>query len=273
MAFRSLNLNRSAILLCITTCLYTISFTTLKLIKKTYKKDLTTTQKCSDNLVQPEDFNTLINLRNFTFLYSYMCTKPLDLVILTSSAPENKERRDAIRETWGGKRDDVKLFFMIGVAKNQTLQGNIRREYQKHSDIIQGNFLDSYKNLTYKFIMGFKFVIYFCSRAKFILKTDDDTFVNMPVFMKYLKSISIKHKISLISCNIMYPSPPIREFSKWHVSFDEYPPSIYPPYCSGFAVLFAYKTIFNIYREAQRGDFFWVDDAFVTGNYYIRKIY
>lgn len=213
-----------------------------------------------------EDFITLVNLKNFRFLSLKSCKKhkQLDLVIFVSSSPENIERRHAIRATWGRITKGIKLFFMLGVVKNASIQYSIDTEFLVYLDIVQGNFIDSYKNLTYKFIMGFKFVIYYCSNTKFVMKTDDDTFVNMPIVRKYLKTIPLDQG-HLISCNKLDGYTTARSESKWQVSFEEFPPKVYPIYCSGFAVIFSYETVFDIYKEAQRGDFFWIDDVFVTG--------
>lgn len=42
-------------------------------------------------------------------------------------------------------------------------------------------FQDSYHNLTLKTVMGLKWMSIFCPHAKFILKTDDDIYVNVPL--------------------------------------------------------------------------------------------
>ena len=62
----------------------------------------------------------------------------------------------------------------------------IVEEYRTHGDIIQEDFVDSYMNLTLKTIMGIKWAQNYCSKASFILKTDDDIFVNIPLLMENL---------------------------------------------------------------------------------------
>lgn len=229
------------------------------------REDAWNKQKYCEKSMAERDFVRLVDLNKFSFLSLRSCSnnETVDLVIIVSSAPNNKEQRMALRETWGAKRDGVKMFFMIGEVQNQKLQEDLDREFNIYSDLIQGNFRDSYRNLTYKFIMGLKFVTYYCKQATYVLKTDDDTFVNMPVLLNYIKTIPFNQH--LIVCNTMKRSPAIRQLSKWRVDFNDYPKKFYPDYCSGFAVLFTYNTVFDIYQEAQKGDFFWVDDAFVTG--------
>ena len=52
-------------------------------------------------------------------------------------------------------------------------------ESTDHGDLVQGSFTDSYRNLTYKNVMGLLWVTQFCSHAQYIVKTDDDMFLDM----------------------------------------------------------------------------------------------
>jgi hypothetical protein len=55
----------------------------------------------------------------------------------------------------------------------------VKQEDADFGDIIQFNFCESYRNLTLKTLMGFKWATEFCSNAHFIMKTDDDVYVNI----------------------------------------------------------------------------------------------
>ena len=52
-------------------------------------------------------------------------------------------------------------------------------ENNKHGDIVQGDFLDTYHNLSYKAIMGSLWVSEFCNQAEFVVTTDDDMFIDL----------------------------------------------------------------------------------------------
>jgi hypothetical protein len=43
--------------------------------------------------------------------------------------------------------------------------------------------------MTYKHIMALKWVVYFCPGVRYVLKTDDDTFVNTPVLIRALAQV------------------------------------------------------------------------------------
>ena len=45
---------------------------------------------------------------------------------------------------------------------------------------MQGNFVDSYNNLTLKTISMLEWAERHCSRVPFVLKTDDDMYIHMP---------------------------------------------------------------------------------------------
>ena len=45
--------------------------------------------------------------------------------------------------------------------------------------LIQGDFMDTYHNLSYKEIMGNLWISEFCEQAEFVVKTDDDQFIDL----------------------------------------------------------------------------------------------
>ena len=79
--------------------------------------------------------------------------------------------------------------------------------------------MEHYRNLTYKHIMGLKWLSTFCSNARTVVKVDDDTFVNvfqLSTFLRfdgYFSSANSQHaqgmycltygtkKISFIKCH------------------------------------------------------------------------
>ncbi|KAK5642589.1 hypothetical protein RI129_008756 [Pyrocoelia pectoralis] len=215
----------------------------------------------------PFDYSTLMNLPTFNFLILNKCkTTPL-LLILIHSAPTNYNRRKSIRETWGSKLQNASIFFMLGLVREPKLQQKIKEENTNYRDIVQGTFLDVYRNVTYKHVMSLKYAIYHCPNAKYILKTDDDVFVNMPKIMNFLTlEMSPYGAERLLSCSKRNHSPVKRSYrSKWRVSFKEYPNRYYPSYCPGWIILYSPDVIFGLYKQVQKVDYFWIDDVLITG--------
>ena len=52
------------------------------------------------------------------------------------------------------------------------MQESIARENDKHHDIVQGDFLDTYRNLSYKNIMGKLWVTEFCQQVFWLMRSD-----------------------------------------------------------------------------------------------------
>lgn len=160
----------------------------------------------------------------------------------------------------------MKIAFAMGKVNSKALQSILQHENQIHEDIIQGSFVDAYKNMTYKHVMCLKYAIYHCPLAKYILKTDDDVFVNTPVMFNFLNHVLSPHGAEdLLACVVAQHAYVVRTSSKWKVSFDEYAFKEYPTYCSGWSILYSQDVVFDLYREAQNSKYFWIDDVHVTG--------
>lgn len=54
----------------------------------------------------------------------------------------------------------------------------LRQESDQFRGMVQGDFHDSYHNLTYKNLMGLKWTLEHCPEARFIMKVDDDTMID-----------------------------------------------------------------------------------------------
>lgn len=219
------------------------------------------------NELPPDDESTLINVKNFRFTINHNpCnkTQPL-LLMLIHSAPENFPKRNVVRETWGKQTSAMTLLFLVGESKQY--QEKLEEENRKYRDLIQGNFYDTYRNMTYKHVMALKWTTYHCPSAKYILKLDDDVFVHIPAMLEFLtRGLSPWGARRLILCDPLSTAMIKRSWrSKWRVSPLEYPGRLYPAYCAGWAILYSPDSVFLLYREAQKEPYFWIDDVHITG--------
>ena len=216
----------------------------------------------------PSDRTTLIDVKDFTFqLNSFPCngSSSVLLLVLVRSAPGNVQKRRTIRETWG--RGFHRVLFLLGAVESRAAQAALEEENRTYRDLVQGRFFDSYRNLTYKHVMGLKWTAYYCPGARYLLQTDDDVFVNSPALLDFLaRDLSPWGARRLILCEPYICGRVRRSFrSKWRVSPQEYPGRTYPPYCAGWVVLYSADVVFLLYREAQRTEYFWIEDVHVTG--------
>lgn len=66
-------------------------------------------------------------------------------------------------------------------------QSQIDDESARFGDILQGGFVDAYRNLTYKHMMGLKWVAEHCDLFKFVIKVDDDIVFDVFKLSEYLE--------------------------------------------------------------------------------------
>ncbi len=152
----------------------------------------------------------IVNPHNFSYIHNpgySVCNNsisPVYIVVYVHSGPANYQRRMVIRETWSTQIlfPDLRLVFMIGKTLDQSLMKAIEYENEIYQDIVQEDFIDSYKNLTYKGVMALKWISIYCSKTKYVLKVDDDIVVNTFTLTNHLKFLD-KHnpnKHSTILC-------------------------------------------------------------------------
>lgn len=200
------------------------------------------------------------------------CSDDRYLMIYVHSGPENTERRRVVRTTWASqevlRKHKAKLVFVMGEVADDNLQTIIETESELYKDIIQGNFTDTYRNLTYKAITGLKWVTENCPNAVYILKTDDDVVVDIHRVVRLMRSYIEKKwgKQNVLAGYIWtHMNVDRNRSSKWYTSAEEFPDKYFLKYCSGSAYLMSYDVVKKFYMKSREIPFFWVDDYYVTG--------
>ena len=196
------------------------------------------------------------NCFNFTYNYIINNTEACEnegsiyLLMIVTSHHANLDARRAIRKTWGSVTEHlgqkIKLIFVFGVHKDKNFNNQLQIEHRQHHDIVQGDFEDNYNTLTQKSVMALKWTTTHCKVAKYILKTDDDSF-NMPSrYVEFLLGKESPHLFVGGYCFTVRPDR--RQHSKWYVPASMYPDYYYPVYCSGHAYVLSHaaaKKILN----------------------------
>jgi len=78
------------------------------------------------------------------------------------------------------------------------VKAEVEAEFAQHRDLVQGNFIDSYRNLTLKAVMGLRWMSTYCSEAPFAIKTDDDTFLNIFEMVRLMNENVNKSHVRII---------------------------------------------------------------------------
>ncbi|XP_020647445.1 UDP-GalNAc:beta-1,3-N-acetylgalactosaminyltransferase 1 [Pogona vitticeps] len=204
----------------------------------------------------------------FTLRERLKCKDNPFLVILVSSRPSNVKARQAIRITWGSQRSwwgkQVLTLFLLGkgTEKEDARALSVEDESILYGDIIQQDFLDTYRNLTLKTIMAFRWVTEFCSSAQYVMKTDDDVFINTGNLVKFLLNTNASE--NFMTGYPLIENYPYRGFYwKSYISYDEYPFKVYPPYWSGLGYVLDVRLARRVYKMMSHVKPFKFEDVYV----------
>ncbi|XP_077492269.1 beta-1,3-galactosyltransferase 1-like [Amblyomma americanum] len=159
---------------------------------------------------------------------------------------------------------NFKLLFLLGESGDEVLQRRLLEEHKIHGDILQGQFADSYENLTYKTVMLVRWASTFCGEAEFVMKIDDDVLLSvwdLAVALKRLRGVN-----RTMWGRLYHGFKPIRErTSKWYVSKENYAPDIYPDFLSGTGYLISADCIPFLAKATYDQPFYILEDVYLTG--------
>lgn len=200
------------------------------------------------------------------------CKPGIELVIVVTSRPSSIYQRLAIRNSWGrpdsvinqhlfkDKKFDFISIFAIGQTPNKITQNIIEKESQGFGDILQLFYIDSYENLTNKTLLTLEWLSYNCE-PKFVLKTDDDCFVNL---------LSLEPWLHTLKSDILYVGkrnvhmPVIRNPKhRNYVAVEDFSEKYYEPYCSGGGYMLSGKILKNVTGKAKFFKQIRNEDAFI----------
>lgn len=192
----------------------------------------------------------------------------IDLLILIFTGHNNTLRRQTYRETWltysKNNTANVRYAFLLGEVADVGLKEAVQKESEIFGDIIKENFVDTYGNLTYKTVMGFKWASSYCNVTKAVMKTDDDMYVNIPNLLNTVrKNIDLLQTAVVGFC--LEVTPPNRDnSSKWFASVKSYPGKTYPGFCSGTGYVTSINITRKIYEISSYVPFFHLEDVYVS---------
>ncbi len=182
--------------------------------------------------------------------------------------------RQAIRETWGNSTlfPNIKLAFVLGYSTDSEKNLLINNESKLNHDIIQGNFIDTYRNLPYKLLTAFKWITRYCSNAKFIIRIHGDIFLNTFKLIKFFQNpsdffIDFKYNSNTLICEINKNIRPADLGGKHLVTREEHMNILngidaFPDYCNGPFEITTTNMIEKLYLKSYYTKVFFIDDAY-----------
>ena len=210
----------------------------------------------------------------YLFRPDVCANREITLVICVPIARHLNESRSTIRETMGTyskmPNSTVILVFFVGIGHTDeelAIQETIDHEVKQHQDVVQGDFIDTYKNPTLKSLLIMDWVSKFCNHSSFIVKADDDTYVNIPLMTKKLNRISGRLPgRPFVLGNVQIGTKPSRNKNKkWYVSIEEFSEEHYPFYTSGTCYAMTTSAAAAIHTVSKSLTPLWLEDVFITG--------
>jgi hypothetical protein len=210
-------------------------------------------------------------------------SQPISMIILITSHAGDAEQRNHLRRILPQRELNKihmrRLFLLAKPNPKQNLHGKysavtieeVFKEGQDHRDILMGDFFENYRNLTYKHLMGLQWAAKYCMQATYVLKQDDDIFVDFYQLHDIMKSteqfVHLQTK-NLIWGKVLSNQKVVRDpQSKWFVPETEISSTMeyYPPFVSGWGYITTPKVAHDIVNSADSEKYFWIDDAHLTG--------
>ena len=196
----------------------------------------------------------------------------LTWIVAIHSTPEQLDRRKLLRETWANislfRQNFFRTIFVMGQASGAQ-QKDLQAEFNLYQDIVQGDFVDVSHNATLKGLLALHYVVNYCSVAKYFIKANDDTFLNIFSMMQLFEaSAKRQHTVAcaLWKENTMPILRDPKECMQWCVAADELPGRThFPQYCAGLAFALSRELVSALYSASLSTPYFWIDDVYITG--------
>uniref|UniRef100_A0A4W5M3L8 Hexosyltransferase n=1 Tax=Hucho hucho TaxID=62062 RepID=A0A4W5M3L8_9TELE len=191
------------------------------------------------------------------------------LVLMVPVAPYNREAREAVRSTWGSERQvlgkEVRLFFLLGLPsgeETEQLQEKVLQESKEHQDLLQSNFIDSYKNLTIKTMVMMEWLSSRCPNASYAMKIDSDMFLNVNTLVNMLllhapKQNYMTGMVARRAAVLRDPS------SKWYLPTEVFHETVYPPYALGLGYVFTLDLPRKLVEASRHVKAVYIEDVYL----------
>ncbi|XP_055770517.1 beta-1,3-galactosyltransferase 1-like [Salvelinus fontinalis] len=190
------------------------------------------------------------------------------LVLMVPVAPYNRDARDAVRSTWGSERQvlgkEVRLFFLLGLPsgeETEQLQEKVLQESKEHQDLLQSDFIDSYKNLTIKTMVMMEWLSSRCPNASYAMKIDSDMFLNVNTLVNMLlHAPKQNYQTGLVARR----GAVLRDRnSKWYLPKKVFPELVYPPYALGLGYVFTLDLPRKLVEASRHVKAIYIEDVYL----------
>lgn len=148
--------------------------------------------------IQP-GFGPVINdVSSFRYLANAPpCDEDQQIFVAVISAPGYIEKRQSIRDTWARLNSSIRVAFVLGLTDNAPIQQETEKEAETYGDIIQTDIMENPNNLTLKTVALLGWLNTYCPKISYVLKCDDDVYVNFHNFGILLNHLRAPEKLAI----------------------------------------------------------------------------
>ncbi len=155
----------------------------------------------------------------------------------------------------------VLTMFLLGESTDPIIRKQIQQEDSRFHDLIQEDFIDNYQNLTYKNMMGLKWVSMYCPQTSFVFSVDADMMINIVTLVKRLSKMP---KTDFAEGHLRIDVIVERNNrSKWYIPKRVYANPRYPPFLNGACYAMSRDVAVRVFDTSKYVPFLRLDDAFV----------
>ncbi|XP_048776327.1 beta-1,3-galactosyltransferase 5-like [Ostrea edulis] len=194
----------------------------------------------------------------------------MKVVLFITTTATAIERRTVLRHTWlsvsKNNTSNVRYAFVIGGVPDSEVRESIQLENEFYKDILQGEFLDVYHTLTIKTMMALNWATKHCPQDVYVMKTDDDVFINMPALLNVIDNHHPELQHSVIGCcyKDWVNKPNRNKTTKYYVSYAEYPWERLTAFCSGTGYLTSMTVVKQVCAISKNIPFFHLEDVYFS---------
>lgn len=163
------------------------------------------------------------------------CSTAPTVLISVKSAILEFQYRQTIRQTYAifASQLNMRVIFFLGSHEDQFFNNVILLESQLYDDIVQVDFMDSYRNVTLKSYSMLRWQVMMCSNAKYYFNTDSDVIVFPKHLLEFVSKMETQTNSIIGHCKLD-GAVVVRDVeSKWYVPKEAYPDEWYVPHCLG----------------------------------------
>lgn len=219
-----------------------------------------------------QDFLLHMRCRTYPMLINqpHICDEKPFLLLVVKSLIPHFDRRQAIRETWGRAgilaNRTVATVFLLGntlpMDHFPDLLGILGYEAKLHKDLLQWDYRDTFFNLTVKEVLFLEWFSQNCPHAQYVLKGDDDVFVNTLQIISLLEGLSQNKVKDLFIGDVIHNAGPHRDRKLKYFIPESLFEGPYPPYAGGGGYLYSGQVALRLYNVSQQVVSYPIDDVY-----------